>query len=68
MTIATKPTLEEMQAFARRHGLEALAPEHLARMTELAVYVGDLGRNLPRPAQKEDAPASTCIAPRGPRR
>jgi len=58
MTTGTeKPTNEEIAAFARRHGLGRLAPEHVARMAELAVYVGDLGRELPRPPRKEDAPA-----------
>jgi hypothetical protein len=28
-------------------------------MTELAVYVGDLGCTLPRPPRKEDTPAAT---------
>lgn len=54
-----KPTLEDITAFARRHGLERLPPEHLARMTELALYVSELGRGLPRPLLKEDAPAAT---------
>jgi hypothetical protein len=54
-----KPTLDDITAFARRHGLERVAPEHLARMTELAAYVADLGRTLPRPTRKDDAPAST---------
>ena len=58
-TQSSAPTLEDVTAFARRHGLERLAPEHLARMTELAAYVADLGRALPRPLRKEDAPAAT---------
>ncbi len=56
-----KPSLEEIDAFARRHGLVNLAPEHIARMAELAVYVGDLGRTLPRPMHKEDAPATSFV-------
>lgn len=52
-----QPSLDEMRAFARRYGLEKLAPEHLARMAELAVYVGELGRTLSRPVRKDDAPA-----------
>lgn len=64
MTTTPKPTLDEIQAFARRHGLEKLTPEQLARMAELAVYVGDLGRNLPRPSRKDDAPAPTFDVPR----
>ena len=58
MSEPMKPTVAEIQAFARRHGLDKLAPEHLARLAELAVYVGDLGRTLPRPDQKADAPAA----------
>lgn len=57
MITAAKPTIEEIEAFARRYGLEKLSPEHLARMVELAVYVGDLGRELPRPLRKEAPPA-----------
>ena len=56
-----KPSRGEIEAFANRHGLHKLAPEHIARMMELAVYVGDLGRTLPRPAHKEDAPAATFM-------
>lgn len=54
-----RPSVEEIAAFARRYGLEKLAPEHVARMAELAQYVGSLGRDLPRPPRKEDAPAPT---------
>lgn len=57
MAQKSKPTLTDIEDFARRHGLDRLAPEHLQRMTELALYVGDLGRTLPRPSHKEDAPA-----------
>lgn len=63
MTTMPKPSLEEIQAFARRYGLDNLAPEHLARMTELAVYVGELGRTLPRPPRKENAPAPIFEVP-----
>ena len=56
-----KPTDAEIEAFAHRHGLGNLAPEHIARMAELAVYVGELGRTLARPSRKEDAPAATFI-------
>jgi hypothetical protein len=50
-------TIEEIEAFARRYGLTRLKPEHIARMRELAPYVCDLGRSLPRVASKHDAPA-----------
>jgi len=56
-----KPSLVEIEAFAHRYGLTKLAPEHIARMAELAVYVGDLGCMLPRPALKEHAPAATFM-------
>jgi hypothetical protein len=59
MSEAQKPSLGEIEAFARRFGLDKLSSEHLARMAELAVHVGDLGRTLPRPRQKEDSPAPT---------
>jgi hypothetical protein len=59
MPEAPKPSLAEIEAFARRHGLEKLAPEHVARMAELAVYVSDLGCNLSRPPRKENAPAAS---------
>jgi len=54
-----QPSRDEMRAFARRYGLEKLTPEHVARMAELAVYVGELGRTLSRPPRKDDAPAPT---------
>jgi hypothetical protein len=59
MTEQPKPTFAEIEAFARRHGLTKLSAEQLGRMTELAVYVGDLGCTLPRPPRKEDALAAT---------
>lgn len=60
MTQPPNPTIEEMRSFALRHGLDTLTTEHLTRMAELAVYVGALGRDLPRPPRKEEAPASYC--------
>ncbi len=48
-----------MTAFAHRYGLDKLTPEHIARMAELAVYVGELGRSLQRPPAKENVPAPT---------
>ena len=58
MTNPPDYSLEEIEAFAKRYGLVRLAPEHLARMRELAQYVSNLGRDLPRVANKHDAPAS----------
>lgn len=57
MTTPTAPTIDEITAFAKRHGLTNLAPEHLARMTELARTISELGQTLPRPLRKEDGPA-----------
>lgn len=57
MTDQPAYTLEEVEAFAKRYGLTRLRPEHIERMRELASYVADLGRTLPRVANKHDAPA-----------
>ncbi len=51
------PDLAEMAAYARRHGLGGLAPEHIARMRELAAPVARFGMQVRRPARKDDAPA-----------
>jgi len=53
----TEPDHAAVEAFARRHGLGRLSPEHLARMAELAPRISNLGSGLPRPPQKSDAPA-----------
>ena len=52
-------TSEEIAAFARRYGLAKLSAAHLSRMRELAPYISDLGRELPRPPSKADPPAPT---------
>ncbi len=52
------PGLAEMTAFARRHGLGGLAPEHIARMRELAAPVARFGMQVRRPVRKDEAPAS----------
>ena len=59
MSTPTPPSLDAMTAFAHRYGLDKLTPEHIARMAELAVYVGELGRTLQRPPAKENVPAPT---------
>lgn len=64
------PDLAEMAAFARRHGLGGLAPEHIARMRDLAAPVARFGRQVRRPARKDDAPAcefrvTDAAAPKG---
>lgn len=59
------PSIEDMRAFSHRHGLGNLTSEQLARMAELAAYVGALGQSLPRPPRKEDAPAPTFEVRRG---
>jgi hypothetical protein len=58
-----KPTSDEMAKWARSYGLGKLTPEHIARMAELAVYVSELGRTLPRVPAKENAPAPVFIPP-----
>ncbi len=52
-----EPGLADMTAFARRHGLGGLAPEHIARMRELAAPVARFGQQVRRPPRKDDAPA-----------
>jgi hypothetical protein len=56
MTSSVKPSADEIRCFAERHRLDKLSPEHLDRMAELAVYVADLGRTLPRPPDKAVTP------------
>lgn len=57
MTEQPAYTPEEIEAFAKRYGLARLTPEHIARMRDLASYVSDLGRTLPRVEHKSDGPA-----------
>ena len=59
MTAVPPPSADEIHRFALRHGLHRLTTEQLARMAELAVYVAELGRTLPRPAHKSDPPAAS---------
>lgn len=63
MTADDKPTREDMAKWARSYGLDKLTPEHLARLAELAVYVSELGRTLPRVPAKENAPAPAFVPP-----
>lgn len=63
MTCPTPPSIQEITAFAHRYGLDNLNPAQLARMAELAVYVGELGRTLPRPPAKDNFPAPTFDVP-----
>ena len=53
------PSVEEMTAFARRHGLGALRPEYIARMCTLVEPVARFGQQVRRPPRKEDGPAPT---------
>lgn len=53
------PGVEEMSAFARRHGLGALPPEYIARMCALVEPVARFGQQVRRPPRKEDGPAPT---------
>jgi len=53
------PSVEEMTAFARRHGLGALRPVYIARMCTLVDPVARFGQQVRRPPRKEDGPAPT---------
>ena len=53
------PSVEEMTAFARRHGLDALRPVYIARMCALVEPVARFGQQVRRPPRKEDGPAPT---------
>jgi aspartyl-tRNA(Asn)/glutamyl-tRNA(Gln) amidotransferase subunit A len=63
MTDVRATTLSEIEAFARRHGLTNLAPEHLKRLAEITDTVSAVGRGLPRMSSKEDEPAHTFRVP-----
>jgi aspartyl-tRNA(Asn)/glutamyl-tRNA(Gln) amidotransferase subunit A len=49
-------SLDEIAAFAARHGLERLAPEHLRRLQQHVAPVARFGDSLQRVADKERAP------------
>ena len=53
----------EMAAYAARHGLTRLAPEHLARMRELSAKVARTGLGISRMEEKSDEPASIFVVP-----
>jgi hypothetical protein len=63
MTEIPATSLAETEAFARRHGLTNLAPDHLKRLAELADKVAAAGRALPRMPSKEDEPAHSFQVP-----
>jgi aspartyl-tRNA(Asn)/glutamyl-tRNA(Gln) amidotransferase subunit A len=63
MTEIPATSLAEIEAFARRHGLTNLAPDHLKRLAELADKVAAAGRALPRMPSKEDEPAHSFRVP-----
>lgn len=63
MTDIPATTLPEIEAFARRHGLTNLAPEHLKRLAEISDTVSAVGRGLRRMSNKEDEPAHTFRVP-----
>lgn len=56
-------TLEEITAYAARHGLGALDNEALERMRLIADKVTLAGTTLPRPPRKDDEPASVFQVP-----
>jgi hypothetical protein len=57
MAAESGPSKNEIERFARSHGLNRLTEEHLERMQQLAPGVAKLGRDLPRPPAKSAAPA-----------
>mgnify|MGYP001828297345 CR=1 FL=1 len=57
MTDGKKPETSAIEEFARMHGLERLAPEHIARVAELQPRIAQLGSGIPRPQEKSAAPA-----------
>ena len=61
-------TGDETRSFAERHGLHALAPEHLQRMRELSVKAAATGQSIPRMPNKSDEPAGVFRVPLPPRR
>lgn len=56
---AASKTNDELHAFAQRHGLAKLAPQHLHRLRELAETTAAAGASLPRVATKEEGLPST---------
>ena len=56
-------TVEEIEIYARRHGLTNFAPEHLARLAELAEKVAETSRGLARLPSKSDEPAHVFRVP-----
>lgn len=56
-------TLEEIESYARRHGLINLDKTHMERLRELADKAAQAGRELPRMPAKADEPAHTFRVP-----
>ena len=56
-------TAAEIEIYAKRHGLTNFAPEHLARLAELAEKVAETGCALPRLPSKSDEPAHVFRVP-----
>ena len=63
MSKPTAITAAEIESIAKRHGLTNFAPEHLARLAELADKVAETGRALPRLPSKGDEPAHVFRVP-----
>jgi hypothetical protein len=63
MSVSPAWTLDEIKAYAERHGLTTMQPEHLVRLVELANTVSATGTAIPRMAKKSDEPASTLRVP-----
>ena len=57
-TKTVEPTIDEANAFAKRHGLSHLKPEYIKRLSELIEPVAHFGQQVRRPPNKDDAPAA----------
>ncbi|MBX9740250.1 MAG: hypothetical protein K2X62_09270 [Beijerinckiaceae bacterium] len=52
------PSLAEIEAYARRHGLADLEPEQMQRLRTMAGAIARAGKEVPRVASKFDQPAN----------
>ena len=63
MSKPTPHSTAEIEAFCHRYGLTNFAPEHMARLAELADKVAEVGRSLPRMPTKSAEPAHVFRVP-----
>jgi hypothetical protein len=54
----TTPTLAEIEAYARRHGLTNLSPEQMKRLRSMAGNITRAGCDVPRVTSKFMQPAN----------